>query len=66
MKKGILFKSLILGFMSIILIINPRKLGLFEECKGATNHAKLFMILIRHRESKKISDGKKITEVTII
>ena len=45
---------------------NPKKMGLFEEYRGATNNARLFMILIRHREIKMISDGNKIVEVNII
>ena len=39
--------------------INPKKIGLFEEYRGATNNARLFMILVRHREIKMITDGKK-------
>ena len=46
--------------------INPRKTGLFEEYRGATNIARLFMILVRHREIKMISDGNEITAVTVI
>ena len=46
--------------------INPKKIQLFEEYKGATNNARLFMILILHREIKMIFDGNKITEVDII
>ena len=34
---------------------NPKKFQLFEENRGATN-ARLLMILIRHRQSKVISD----------
>ena len=36
--------------------INPMKVQLFEEYRGATNNARLFMILFRHRESKIISN----------
>ena len=45
---------------------NPIKIHLFEECRGATNNARLFLILIRHREIKLISDGNRVTEVIII
>ena len=31
---------------------NPKKKGLFEEYRGATNNARLFVILIKHRENK--------------
>ena len=46
--------------------INPNKFQLFGEYKGATANARLFMILVRHRENKMISHGKKITDVKII
>ena len=45
---------------------NPKKIGIFKEYKGTTNNARLFMILIKHREIKMISDGNKISEVTVI
>ena len=45
---------------------NPKKIQLFEEYRGVTNDTRLFMILIRHREFKMISDGNKIIEVNII
>ena len=32
--------------------INPKKKGLFEEYRSATNNARLFVILIRQREKK--------------
>ena len=46
--------------------IKPKKIQLFEEYRGATNNSRLFMISIRHREIKLISDGNKIREVNII
>ena len=46
--------------------INPKKMALFEEYRGVTNFARLFMLLIRHREIKMISDGTKITENAVI
>ena len=46
--------------------INPKKMGLFEDYRGVTNQARSIIILVRHREIKMISDGNKITEVTVI
>ena len=46
--------------------INPKKMGLFEDYRGVTNNARSIIILVRHREIKMISDGNKITEVTVI
>ena len=46
--------------------INPRKIQLIPEYKGATNNARSLMILLGHREIKMISDGIIITEVNII
>ena len=39
-------------------------MALFQEYRGATKIARLFVILIKHRETKLISDGNKSTEVT--
>ena len=46
--------------------INPKIIQLIENYRSATNKASLFMIIIRHREIKMISDGIKITENNII
>ena len=46
--------------------INPQKIQLFEENRGATNKARLFLITFRHRKNKMTSDGYKITEGTLI
>ena len=46
--------------------INPQKIQLHQHYRGSTHSARLFIILIRHREFKMISDGNKITEVTVI
>ena len=46
--------------------INPKKIQLLEEKRGATNNARLFTIVIRHREIKMIAEGNKIFEVTVI
>ena len=45
--------------------INPEKTGISEEHSGETNNARLFILLIRHREVKMISDGNEITEVSV-
>ena len=45
--------------------INPKKIQLLEENRGATNNARLFMIVIRQREIKMIAEGSKIFEVTV-
>ena len=45
---------------------DPKKMGLFQDYRGATNFAGLFIFLSRHREIKMISHGDKITEVTVI
>ena len=44
---------------------NPQKVRLFEVYRGVTNNARLFKIIIRHRENKMISDGNEITQVNI-
>ena len=46
--------------------INPKTFQLFEECRGATNNVRLFMVIIGHREIEMTSDGNKNTEVKII
>ena len=43
---------------------NPRKIQLHEESRSATSDSRLFMILIRHRVIKMISDENQINEVT--
>ena len=45
--------------------INARKIQFFEEFRGATNSARLFMILVRHRNMKMISDGKKLLNLPL-
>ena len=37
-------------------LFNSEKIQLFEEFRGETNNARLFMILIRHRQVKVTSD----------
>ena len=43
-------------------ITNPKKVQLFEEFRGNPNHVRFIIIIIRHKESKMISDGNKITD----
>ena len=44
----------------------PKKIPIFEEYRAATNIARLFMIINRHRGIKMASNGNKITVVTVI
>ena len=46
--------------------VNPKELQLFEEYRGATNIARMFLRLNTHRKVKLISEGNKTTEVTNI
>ena len=46
--------------------INPKKIQLFEEYRADSANARLFMLLIRHREIEMVSDGNKITEIKVI
>ena len=46
--------------------INPKKIQLFEEYRADPANARLFMVLIRHRELVMISDGNKIVSANII
>ena len=46
--------------------INSKKIQLFEEYRADPANARLFLILIRHREIKMVSDGNKITEIKVI
>ena len=48
-----------------VVHINTQKTQIFGEHRGATNIARLFMILIRHGEIKIMSDEIKVTEVKI-
>ena len=44
----------------------PQNIQLFEEYRGAVNEARSFTFLIRHKETKRISDGSEITTVEVI
>ena len=46
--------------------ITPTKLQLFHEYGTDPDNARLFIILIRRRETELISDGNKIIEVKVI
>ena len=46
--------------------INPKKIQLSEENRNDPANARLFLLLIRHREIKMLSDGNKITEIKVI
>ena len=61
MKKKYSFQVIDLSFE--VDHINLKKIQLFEKYKAATNNARLFMNLFRHRKIKMVSDGNKISEV---
>ena len=42
---------------------NDKKIHLFEDFSGASYNARMFLTLFGHRETKMISDWKKISEV---
>ena len=44
----------------------PKKIQLFEECRAHPGNTRIFAIIIRHREIKKLSDGYKFTEIHVI
>ena len=44
----------------------PQKIHLFQEYGADPDNARLFLILIRQRETELISDGNKLIEVKII
>ena len=64
MKNKYPFQVIDLRFQ--VDLFNSKKNHLFEEYRGATKTARLFIILVRHREIKMISDGNKITEFPVI
>ena len=43
--------------------VSPKKIQLIEKYRNDTNNARIFVILIRHRENMMVSDGIKITEI---
>ena len=46
--------------------ISPKKIELFEEYDPNPTNTNLYVILIKHREIKMISDGHKIISVEIV
>ena len=49
-----------------LITLTQREFQPFEEYRANPNNARLFLILIRHREIKMVSDGNKITEIKVI
>ena len=45
--------------------LNPKKIQLFEEYKGAIKNAKYFVIILRHRDFEMLLEGKKSTEYKV-
>ena len=43
--------------------ITPKKIQLFEDYRNDPANARIFIILIGHRQIEMISDGIKITEI---
>ena len=46
--------------------ITPKKIQLFEEFSEDPNNERLFVLLIRYRQTEMISDGNKTSEVKVI
>ena len=46
--------------------VNPKKIQLHQEYRSATETARLFLIFIKRRRIKMISDGYKVTEVIVV
>ena len=46
--------------------VTPKEIQLFEDYRGATNTARLFMISIRHRKIKMISDGNEKLKLLLL
>ena len=43
------------------------KIRFFEDCETAPEHTSLYVILIKHKETKMVSDGnKKVTGIELI
>ena len=45
---------------------NPNEIQLFEKYRDATANVRLFMLLIRHRETKVVSDEGKIRKIEFL
>ena len=46
--------------------ITPKEIRLFEDFENAPENTNSYVILIKHRESKMVSDGNKITGTELI
>ena len=46
--------------------INPKKIQLFEKYRADPANARLYVIIIKHRQIKMVSDGNKITGIQVI
>ena len=46
--------------------ISPKKIRLFEEYDDNPTNTNLYIILIKHREIKMISEGHKIISVEVV
>ena len=46
--------------------ISPKKISLFEEYDNNPTNTILYIILIKHKGSKLISDGNKIISVEVV
>ena len=46
-----------------INFITPKKVGLFEEYENAPANTKLYVILIKQKETKMVSDGYEVTGI---
>ena len=64
MKNIILFKYLHLRFQ--VGHISPKKIGLVEEFDDNPTYTNLYIILIKHREIKLISDGNNIISAEVV
>ena len=64
MKTFYLFQVIDLRFR--VDHITPKKIQLFEEFSEDPNNERLFVLLIRYRQTEMISDGNKILEVRVI
>ena len=60
MKSSYPIQVLVLGLQ--VDHINPQTKKLFEEERADPACASLFVVMIRHRESKMIAAGKKLTK----
>ena len=43
--------------------ITPKKIQLFEDCRKDTADARIFVILVRHKQFQMVSFENRITEI---